>query len=226
MIKACIFDLDGTVMDTLESIAYFVNYTLEKLGKEAIAVDEFRYMAGSGRAVLLHKALAFRGCDTPEIFKKACEIYDMAYEGDFMHLTRPFDGIKEAIIRLREKGIKTAVLSNKPDNVTHFIVEKVFGNGFFDSVCGQRDGMPIKPDPAVFLKLSGELGCLPEECVMIGDTNIDIETGKNAGAHTVGVLWGFRTKDELVDAGAEELAAAPGELTEAIEKFCNEDAVI
>ncbi|MBP3360938.1 MAG: HAD family hydrolase [Clostridia bacterium] len=219
MIKACIFDLDGTVMDTLRSIAYFVNYTLEKLGAEPIDVDEFRYMAGSGRAVLLHKALAFRDCDTPELFEKACEIYDRAYEGDFMHLTRPFDGIKEAVIKLHEKGIKTAVLSNKPDNVTHFIVEKVFGKSFFDAVCGQCDGMPIKPDPTGFLKLAGEFDVLPEECVMIGDTNIDIKTGSNAGAHTVGVLWGFRTRDELIVAGAEALAAAPGELAEIIKIF-------
>ena len=216
MIKACIFDLDGTVMDTLSSIAYFVNYTLEKLGLDEIEEEKFKYFVGNGRSKLLHRSLEYRGADTEDMFRKACEIYDRAYENNFMYKTCAFEGIEEQIRKIKEKGIKVAVLSNKPDNVTRFIVEETFGKDFFDHVQGQIEGIPLKPSPESFLHITNCLRAQPSECVMIGDTNVDIQTGKNAGAHTLGVLWGFRTREELEEAGAEKIADKPSEIFDAI----------
>lgn len=216
MIKACIFDLDGTVMDTISSIAYFVNYTLSKLGFGEIEEEKYKYFVGNGRSNLLHRALDFWGADSEEMFQKACEIYDGAYESNFMYKTCAFDGIEEQIKKIKEKGIKVAVLSNKPDNVTRFIVEETFGKGFFDIVQGQIEGVPLKPSPESFLNISNSLGAKPQESVMIGDTNVDIKTGNNAGAHTLGVLWGFRKREELEEAGAEKIVETPSEIFDAI----------
>ena len=216
MIKACIFDLDGTVMDTLSSIAYFVNTTLSKLGFDQIEEEKYKYMVGNGRSKLLHRALEHWGADTEDMFEKACEIYDSAYENNFMYKTCAFEGIKEQIAKLKEKGIKVAILSNKPDNVTRFIVEETFGKDFFDIVQGQIEGIPLKPTPESFLSISKKLGVHPSECVMIGDTNVDIKTGNNSGAHTLGVLWGFRDREELQSAGAEVIVEAPSEIYDAI----------
>ena len=216
MIKACIFDLDGTVMDTLSSIAYFVNTTLSKLGFGEIEEEKFKYLVGNGRSNLLHRSLEIWGADNEEMFQKACEIYDSAYESNFMYKTCAFDGIKEQVIKLKEKGIKVAILSNKPDNVTRFIAEETFGKDFFDIVQGQIEGIPMKPTPESFYHIAKRLGAEPEDCIMIGDTNVDIKTGHNAGAHTMGVLWGFRTREELEDAGAEVIVSTPNDIYDAI----------
>lgn len=216
MIKACIFDLDGTVMDTLSSIAYFVNTTLSKLGLGEIEEEKFKYFVGNGRSKLLHRSLDFFGADSDDMFEKACRIYDNAYENNFMYKTCAFDGVGEQIAKLKKQGIKVAILSNKPHNVTNFIVEETFGKGFFDWVQGQMEGIPLKPDPQSFLHLAKELSAEPSYCVMIGDTDVDIKTGNNAGAHTLGVLWGFRTRNELEAAGAEKIINKPLEIYEAI----------
>lgn len=219
MIKLCVFDLDGTVMDTLASIAYYVNYTLKKLGLEEIEQEKFKYFAGDGRATLLHRSLDFRNADTEENFRTACKFYDEAYEGNFMYLTKPFDGIKEELDRIKQSGRKIAVLSNKPHNVCGFIINSIFGDNYFDYVQGQQDFMPIKPEPSGFLRIVSELECSPEESVMIGDTDVDMKTGVNAGAHSLGVLWGFREREELVTNGAEELVSHPSDILKAIENM-------
>ena len=203
MIKVCVFDLDGTVMDTLESIAYFVNATMEKMNLSRIETEKFKYFAGDGRMVLLKKSLAHNNADAPENLQKAIKIYDSAYEGNFMHLTKPFDGIKQELLKIKAMGIEVAVLSNKPDNVVRAIINETFGNDFFAYVAGQREGVKNKPAPDGFLSVAESLGAKPEECVMIGDTDVDMQTGKNAGAHSVGVLWGFRTRRELEENGAQ-----------------------
>lgn len=219
MIKVCIFDLDGTVMDTLESIAYFVNFTMKKMGLATIETEKFKYFAGDGRAVLLHKSLDYNNADTEENFKRAVSIYDNAYEKNFMYLTKPFDKIKQELEKIKAMGIEIAVLSNKPHNVTEAVIREAFGEGFFSQVYGQREDVEKKPAPDGFLEISKSFGAKPEECVMIGDTDVDMLTGKNAGAHRLGVLWGFRTRDELLENGAEIIVDNVEELSKSILEF-------
>lgn len=219
MIKLCVFDLDGTVMDTLESIAYFVNYSLNKLGFPKIETEKFKYFAGDGRATLIHRALDYVGGDTDEVFRLAIKHYDEAYEGNFMHLSKPFDGIAEELKKLKNAGVIITVLSNKPHAVAKAVIEEAFGTDFFSYVAGQRDDVPKKPDSTGFIEIAQKFGVVPDECMMVGDTDVDMITGVNAGAHTMGVLWGFRPRSELEENGAELIAERVCGLAESVISF-------
>ena len=211
MIKAVLFDLDGTLTDTLSTIAHFGNCALGKFGFPPIPTERYRYLVGDGRDLLIHRMLAEHGADTAENYQNVGAAYDAAYEADVLHGTVPYDGIPELLTNLQENGLKTAVLSNKPHNVTKMVVQAVFGNRF-DIVYGQRPGYPMKPDPAVARMVAEELGVSPAECAFVGDTSVDIATGKNAGMLPIGVLWGFRDAAELRRAGAAHIVKKPQEL--------------
>lgn len=208
-IKACIFDLDGTLTDTIRAIAHFGNMALGAYGMSAIPVEDYKIYVGDGRDKLIHRILNVHNADTLEMFEKVRSVYDKNYEKDYLYDTDAYDGIRELLKGLKNKGIKIAICSNKPDNVVHFVAENIFGKDYFDAVSGVIDGMPTKPDPYTALKIAEKLGVKPSECLFLGDTNVDIFTAKNAGMTSVGVLWGFRTRTELVQAGADYIAEKP-----------------
>ena len=216
MIKLCIFDLDGTVLDTVHTIAYYGNYALQKNGIEPIDDEEYKYFAGNGAVNLIKRALRFRGCLTDEIFQKVFADYNAAYNANTSYLTAPFDGMQETLDAIKAMGTKMAILSNKPHFATCGVITSLFGEGYFDCVYGQREDVPIKPDPTAVLQIMDELNAKPEECLYIGDTGTDMKTGKNAGLCTVGVLWGFRGKDELQESGAETIIEKPQQLLDCI----------
>ena len=216
MIKLCIFDLDGTVLDTVTTIAYYGNLALSMNGIEPIDVEEYKYFAGNGAVNLIKRALRFRDCLTDETFDKVFEDYNTAYNADTSYLTAPFDGMQETLDAIKAMGTKMAILSNKPHFATCGVITSLFGEGYFDCVYGQREDVPIKPDPTAVLQIMDELNAKPEECLYIGDTGTDMKTGKNAGLCTVGVLWGFRGKDELQESGAETIIEKPQQLLDCI----------
>lgn len=211
MKKLCIFDLDGTLTDTITAIAHFGNIGLMAVNLAPIEKDKYKYFAGDGRVKLIHRMLDFYSADTEENYNKASAAYDSAYESDPMYKTDAFDGMKETLTALREIGVHIAVCSNKPHNVVCDVVKSVFGD-IPDIVKGIEEGDIIKPDPSNTLKIIEKIGADKKDCLFIGDTNIDIHTGKNAGIDTVGVLWGFRDRAELEDAGADYIISAPREL--------------
>lgn len=203
MIRACIFDLDGTILDTITTITYYVNYTLQKYGIDAVTEDECKYFAGNGAKTLIKRALESKGITDEAVFDKVFPDYVEAYDKDSLYLTTPFPGIQKCLVNLREKGIKLAVISNKPDFATKSVVKHFFGDSF-DLVFGGIEGVPLKPDPTLAQKVVSELSVNPEEVCWVGDTAVDIETAKNLGAGlSIGVLWGFRKKEELISAGAD-----------------------
>ncbi len=206
MKKLCIFDLDGTLSNTLPTIAYYGNLALQKYGHTPIDEQKYKTLVGNGRDILIHRMLAESGSDSPEEYERVGTAYDAAYEADVLYLTKPYDGILTLLDRLKKSGIKTAVLSNKPHNVAEAVVKELFGT-VFDAVWGKKPDFPVKPDPRAALCICRSLDIKPEDTVFIGDTGVDIETGKNGGFYTVGVLWGFRTKQELIAAGADALAS-------------------
>ena len=212
MIKLCIFDLDGTVLDTVHTIAYYGNYALSKHGIDPIEVKEYNYFAGNGAVNLIKRALRFRNALTDETFEKVFADYNAAYNADTSYLTAPFDGIVDTLDAMKTQGVKMAILSNKPHFATCGVIHSLFGEGYFDRVYGQREDVPIKPDPTAVYQIIHELQVKPEECLYIGDTGTDMKTGKNAGLRTVGVLWGFRGKEELVENGADVIIEKPQEL--------------
>ncbi len=212
MTRLCIFDLDGTVLDTVESIAHFANLALEKNGISPIPVQEYKYLAGRGIANLVRGMLERQGCHAPELYERVCRDYDSSYNADVAYKTRIFDGLKPVLDRLKAQGIKLAIVSNKPDFAARTVVNALYGEGYFDYVTGQIPGGVLKPDPAVVLSVMESFGVTREECVYVGDTSTDMRTGKNAGMFTVGVLWGFRDREELVENGADAIAEDPEQL--------------
>lgn len=208
-IKACIFDLDGTLTDTLRAIAHFGNLALGTYGMAPLPTENYKKYVGDGRDKLIHRILTVHDNDTPEMFIKVRDVYDENYEKDYLYDTDAYDGIRELLFELKSRGMKLAVCSNKPDNVAHFVTDTIFGKNYFDAVRGVIDGRPTKPDPSCALNIADKLSVNVNECIFIGDTNVDIRTAKNAKMTSVGVLWGFRDRDELTEAGADYIAENP-----------------
>ena len=214
MIKLCIFDLDGTVLDTVASIAHFLNTVLSRHGIEPYPVAEYNYLAGAGAGPLVHEALARRGQDTPELFQTVIEEYIPLYRENVAYKTTIFDGLLEQLDRLKAEGIALAIVSNKPDSQAQAVVRATYGDGYFSYVTGQKPNGPLKPDITEVLGAMERFGVTAEECLYFGDTSIDMITGKCAGIFTVGVLWGFRGREELLENGADALLSTPSELSE------------
>lgn len=215
MKKTVIFDLDGTLLNTLDSIAYFANKTLEKYGYDTIAVEKYKKLTGNGARVLMERMLKEVHAEGYD-FEKMLNDYNKSYDDDFMYLTRPYDGILDMLGELKKKGIKTAVISNKPDSTTVQVVREMMGELTPDIVRGGREGVPLKPDPTAVLEIIEQLGVEKADCLYVGDTATDMETGKNAGLFTVGVLWGFRDREEIEKAGAKAIVSKPAEILKLI----------
>lgn len=210
--KAFIFDLDGTLANTLPSISYYGNRALELCGFSPIEMEKYRYMVGNGAKTLVKRMLHENGDDSEESLQKVLPLYNESYDKNPLYLTAPYEGTPELLRALKEKGVKLAVLSNKPHSTSVQVVELLFGKGVFDLIYGQREGVPLKPDPAPLRAVMAELAVTPGECVYAGDTATDMQTGKGAGAFTVGVLWGFRDEAELRENHADAIVSAPKEL--------------
>ncbi len=210
MIRACIFDMDGTVADTLTTITYFANQALSKYGLPTIETEQFKLMVGNGASVLVRRMMDKVG-GPDELYDQVRDAYNIAYDNNFMYLTEPYDGILPMLQGLKAKGIKTAIVSNKPDSTACKISEELFGD-LIDCCRGGREGVPLKPSPQAVIQTMEELRVRPEECLYVGDTATDMETGKNAGIYTIGVRWGFRGEQELREAKADAIVSSPAEI--------------
>jgi phosphoglycolate phosphatase len=214
-IKACIFDLDGTLLNTLSTITYYVNAALAREGAPAIAEEKCREMIGKGARNLLSRALASVGASVSDFEGFFCA-YDAHYNGAPDYLTAPYEGILEMIEKIRGAGMRIAVLSNKPEGAVRPLVEKFFGDRV-SFVAGGKKGVPLKPDPAAVFPLLSELALRADQTVFIGDSGEDILTAKNYGAGcSIGVLWGYRDEKELAERGADFLAKTPKDILKAL----------
>ncbi len=213
-IKAVIFDMDGTVLNTLQDIANAVNYTLKLHNLPTHELYKFKKFVGDGTDMMLKRALP-EDLRTDEQVAKIKPRYVEYYDAHPTDATVPYDGIPELLSTLKQKGIKLAVVSNKIDCMVGPIADKFFG-GIFDYVTGQKDGMPVKPDPAAVFEAMKIFGVTADECIFVGDSGVDAKTGFNAGMFTVGVLWGFRDEKELRENGANAVISKPCELLEYI----------
>ena len=206
--KAIIFDLDGTLLDTITDLALSVNHTLQEFGFATHDVDSYKYKVGNGMRKLIERALPENHLDkTDAVLEKFMAYYD-EHKADH---TRAYEGITELLSSLQEKGVKLAVLTNKAHDPAVQLVKKYFGETF-DVIHGQKDGVPRKPDATSTLQVLETLGVSAQECLFVGDSAVDIHTAKNAGITSVGVLWGFRTKEELESAGAAHIVSTPKQI--------------
>ena len=210
--KACIFDLDGTLTNTLESMTYSVNLTLEEMGLSKITKDQCRLFVGNGARVLMEKSLKAAGDTDASRIEEGMEIYGRIFDRNCTYHVTPYEGIPEMLKALKDKGIHLAVLSNKPDRQTVKVVKAIFGEELFDYAQGQKEGIRRKPEPDGVWYLIEQMHVSKEECLYIGDSEVDAATGRNAGLKTIGVLWGFRDRKTLENAGADDLIDRPDEL--------------
>lgn len=210
--KACIFDLDGTLTNTLESMTYSVNLTLEEMGLSKITKDQCRLFVGNGARVLIEKSLKAAGDTDASRIKEGMEIYGRIFDRNCTYHVTPYEGIPEMLKALKDKGIQLAVLSNKPDRQTVKVVKAIFGEELFDYAQGQKEGIRRKPEPDGVWYLMEQMHVSKEECLYIGDSEVDAATGRNAGLKTIGVLWGFRDRKTLETAGVDDLIDRPDEL--------------
>lgn len=210
--KACIFDLDGTLTNTLESMTYSVNLTLEEMGLSKITKDQCRLFVGNGARVLMEKSLKAAGDTDASRIEEGMEIYGRIFDRNCTYHVTPYEGIPEMLKALKDKGIQLAVLSNKPDRQTVKVVKAIFGEELFDYAQGQKEGIRRKPEPDGVWYLMEQIHVSKEECLYIGDSEVDAATGRNAGLKTIGVLWGFRDRKTLETAGVDDLIDRPDEL--------------
>ena len=207
--QACIFDLDGTLLDTLQDLANSVNIALEDFGQPVRTVEEVRAFVGNGVRKLMQRAVP-EGTDEDlgeRIYERFLEVYDREKN----HYTKPYDGILELIALLKARGIACAVLSNKNDDAVAALCEAHFPN-CFEFTQGMRPGVAPKPAPDALFALCTRMGINPEDAVYIGDSEVDVKTAQAAGMRLVAVTWGFRSREMLAKTGAKEMIDAPREL--------------
>ena len=206
--------MDGTTVDTVKTIAYYANNTLSHFGLPAAPVENYNYFAGDGPVKLLERATEYVGGDISNV-PEYLEYYKAEYDKNALYLTSLFDGIEDLLKNLKSRGIKTAILSNKQDVAVKKISRELLGD-LIDISVGSKKDVPLKPNPASLFEMMDKLGVGKDEVLFVGDTNVDILTAKNAGVKSVGVLWGFRSRDELVSAGADYIVSSPEEMEDII----------
>ena len=211
MYKLAIFDLDGTLADSLRDLADAVNIALAEFGYPTHTVEAYKYFVGNGALKLCERALPEDKRDEGEI-KRLLARFGEYYSVHCFDHTAPYEGMPETVKRLTEAGVICAVASNKPDDFSPVVVEKLYGRELFTLVRGKREGVPTKPAPDIVYDICRELGVPLEEAVFIGDSCVDVQTAINAGLPCIGCDWGFRGEKELRANGCEVIAYRPEEL--------------
>ncbi len=206
---AVMFDLDGTLADTLRDIQEAGNHAMRAVGRPTFALADYRTLAGQGLDRLIQDAL---GPDHQASFDESIAAFRAHYAEHRYDHCAPYPGIAELLDGLTAREVNLAVMSNKPDEATVDMVRRVFGRWAFAAARGHRQGYPVKPDPKAPLEICAELGIPPERWAYVGDTDVDMLTGKSAGFFTVGVSWGFRSVDEMRATGADAIIDHPSEL--------------
>ncbi len=214
--QAVIFDLDGTLLDTLDDLAASANRVLEANGYPSHPSDAYRWFIGDGSALLIERALPAEK-RSPDIIATCLQSLLDDYNRNWHCATRPYDGIPELLDELQRRGRQMAVVTNKPHRFTGLMIDHYFQAIPFRSVLGQQDGIPKKPDPLQALAAARAMTVSPAQCLFLGDSAVDMETAKRAGMLPLGADWGFRPSRELIDAGAAQVLKHPLELLRLIE---------
>ena len=221
MIKAIIFDLDGTLADTMPDLQTAMNGMLTRLGYKTRTRTELVKAINNGAKEFVRRSLPRDVQGVDFILQSAIEAYEDEYSKCYMEKTSPYDGIEALLMDLRSMGIKLAVLSNKQDAFVKDIIGKLFDKKLFNYVQGQ-DKLPIKPNPTAALQIARGMGVKPSKCLFIGDSDVDMETAKNGGMRSIGVCWGYRPQEVLEAAGATFIAKEPNDICKIVESLKNE----
>ncbi len=212
MTRAVLFDLDGTLLDTLDDLADSGNAVLQAHGFEAHSVEAYRNFIGDGMGKLVERIFPLGEVSDPAALAQRLQEYKAAYQDRWRNKTKVYEGIPELLGKLSEQGVKTGVLTNKAHTFAVRCVEEFFGDHPWDVVLGQRESVPRKPDAAGARDALEKMGVSAEEALFVGDSSVDMQTAVNAGITAIGVSWGFRGREELITNGASVVIDAPGEL--------------
>ena len=213
--KAVIFDLDGTLADTIDAIAEAVNMTLEYFGYPTKTTDEVRAAVGNGAKMIIRRTLPAEFYNDEETVLKVLKKYDEMYALTYSHTDKMYDGMREALVELYKSGKKIAIFSNKQDAYVKGLSEIYFSDGTISMALGQTD-LPVKPDVAGLNLIMDKLGVVTDECVFVGDSGVDLATARNANMDCICVAWGFVGREGLVLKGADCIIDHPAELLELI----------
>ena len=208
--KTIIFDLDGTLIDTLTDIAEAANAVLEKMAFPQHHPDSYRTFVGDGLLALAGRMVP-AGTADHEV-RAAADLFRIAYKNCWDKNASPYPGIMRMLETLNQHPLNLAVLSNKPDDFTQLFVNRFFPEKMFGQVMGNRSGLPRKPDPTAAHAIAGFFGSENSSCLLVGDSGVDMQTGQNAGMTSLGVSWGFRGRQELIESGADLIIDRPSEL--------------
>ena len=219
-IKGIIFDLDGTLLNSIEDLAESMNIVLNNNGFPTHEIHIYEKFIGNGILSLVKNALPDSHNDEDTIIEYFDSMYEI-YTSNCTNKTKPYDGVSELLEVLTSRNIKIAVLSNKADELTKKAVDTLLSNWNFESIHGLTEETTKKPNPIKALEICEAMGNSPKEMIFVGDSGIDIETGVNAGMITIGVTWGFRSKEELIQSGADHIIDHPLDLLEILEKTQN-----
>ncbi len=209
--KSVIFDLDGTLLNTLEDIASSLNTVLRKMGLETYPTGAYRYFVGSGAEEMVARVLPPEKHEK-KLIAECGEAFQVEYRKNWNLKTRPYDGVPEMLRGLSDSGVRISILSNKPHEFTVLSVRQYFPGYDFELVLGQREGIPLKPDPVGALEIARHLDIPAGEFIFIGDTGVDMETAVRAGMLPLGVSWGFRPEEELMESGAIKVVRDPADI--------------
>jgi len=209
--RAVVFDLDGTLLDTLEDLADALNRVMETMHLPTHPTEAYRRFVGNGATMLVSRALPPDRRNEP-LMAQCLEAFREEYGRNWNTKTRPYSGVPELLDALTAKGIPMAVLTNKPHEFAQLCVQEFLPRWKFVVTLGQRDGIPVKPDPSGPREVVRALGVPASECLYLGDSNVDMETAINADMLPVGASWGFRSTQELLETGAAQVINHPTEL--------------
>lgn len=222
MIRAVIFDLDGTIADTISAIREGINLTMERYGYPKHDDRAVRSFINNGARELIRRAMPEELRSDEDQVSRVLADYDQDYATVYHHTDRTYDGVCEVVKALHDMGLKIAVLSNKQDLFVKGLAQQLLPSGCFEAAQGVIHGKPTKPDPYLVNLVAERLGVLPSECIMIGDSDVDIRTAANAGMRHIGVSWGYRDESFLREKGALQVADTPARLLELIRILVNE----
>jgi len=214
--QAVLFDLDGTLLDTIDDLADCMDEAVAAEGLPTAPVAAHKLMVGDGVANYVLRMLPEDRRQDQDLIQRITGRYRELYSGRWSAKTRPYDGIPELLAALGQRRLRLAVLSNKPDGFTRQMIRHFLGRFSFAAVRGAVENVPLKPDPAAALDIAAQMGVSPEQFLYVGDTGTDMKTALAAGMFPVGVLWGFRSREELQTAGARALIDHPMQLLESV----------
>lgn len=208
-----IFDIDGTLLNTIDSIDYHINKTMKKYDLDPVPKEKVREFVGNGPVVLIEKSLDFVNANTDPVYRKEIlDFYNKSYDDNPTYLLKAYDGIKESLDIIKQRGEIITCFSNKPDSTSNKVIPAVFGEGYFDFILGYKESYERKPSPEGIIIIKERFGVDFSDIIYFGDSEVDMKCGKNAGIFTVGCSWGFRSREVLEKGNPDLIIDDPKEI--------------